>query len=179
MCGIAGFIDQSGIKYGDWTASAQRMSDSIEHRGPDCGGVWIDIGSGVGLAHRRLSVLDLSPAGHQPMMSACERYVITFNGEIYNHLDLRRELINEGHQWRGHSDTETLLAGFGRWGIKATLEKSVGMFALAVWDRKRQTLTLARDRLGEKPVYYGWQGGVFLFGSELKALKAHPAFCGE
>jgi len=179
MCGIAGFIDQSGMQYGDWTTTAQRMSDSIDHRGPDDGGVWIDTGFGVGLAHRRLSVLDLSSAGHQPMMSACERYVFTFNGEIYNHLDLRRELQNKGHLWRGHSDTETLLAGFGQWGIKATLEKTVGMFALAVWDRKRQTLTLARDRLGEKPLYYGWQGGVFLFGSELGALKVHPAFCGE
>lgn len=187
MCGIAGFIDQSGIRCGDWTILAQRMSDAIHHRGPDDGGVWVDASFGVGLAHRRLSILDLSSAGHQPMMSACGRYGIVFNGEIYNHLDLRRDmkvlsvspLAGQEYPWRGHSDTETLLAGFGCWGIRATLEKAIGMFALAVWDREQRTLTLARDRLGEKPLYYGWQRGVFLFGSELRALKAHPAFCGE
>ncbi len=153
------------------------MGGAIAHRGPDDHGVWHDAEVGIGLAHRRLSILDLSVAGHQPMQSVCGRYVLVFNGEIYNHPDLRTRL---GEQpWRGHSDTETLLAGFSAWGIEPTLERSVGMFALALWDRDRRTLTLARDRLGEKPLYYGWQGEIFLFGSELKALRAHPAFAAE
>jgi asparagine synthase (glutamine-hydrolysing) len=153
------------------------MADAITHRGPDDSGVWMDEAAGVALAHRRLSILDLSPAGHQPMLSASGRYVIAFNGEIYNHLELREALT--GIAWRGHSDTETLLAAFERWGIETTLKKSVGMFAIALWDRETHILTLARDRLGEKPLYYGWQNGVLLFGSELKALKAHPAFAGD
>ncbi|MBF6620165.1 MAG: asparagine synthase (glutamine-hydrolyzing), partial [Patulibacter sp.] len=130
------------------------------------------------LGHRRLSILDLSPAGHQPMHSACSRYVIAFNGEIYNHLDLRRALEAEGRApaWRGHSDTETLLACFAAWDVEKTLKATVGMFALALWDRQSRLLTLARDRLGEKPLYYGWQQDVLLFGSEPKAFKAHPAF---
>lgn len=153
------------------------MAAAIVHRGPDGHGVWHDAGTGIGLAHRRLAILDLSAAGHQPMHSPCGRYVLVFNGEIYNHLDLRRRLGGEG--WRGHSDTETLLAGFDAWGIETTLTRAVGMFAVAVWDRTRRTLTLARDRLGEKPLYYGRQGDCFLFGSELKALRAHPAFTAE
>lgn len=157
------------------------MSASIVSRGPDDCGVWLDAEAGVALAHRRLSILDLSPAGHQPMLSASGQYVIAFNGEIYNHLELRAEVEKIGStvKWRGHSDTETLLAGFEAWGIEATLKKAVGMFALALWDRSARTLTLARDRLGEKPLYYGWQGDTFLFASELKALKAHPAFQGK
>lgn len=154
-----------------------RMGEAIAHRGPDDSGVWLDADAGIGLSHRRLSILDLSPAGHQPMASASGRYVIAFNGEIYNHLGLRRQLDDPA--WRGHSDTETLLAGFESWGIEQTLQRAVGMFAIALWDRETRTLTLARDRLGEKPLYYGWQGGVFLFGSELKALKQHSAFIGE
>lgn len=161
------------------------MASTIAHRGPDDTGLWVDGAAGVTLGHRRLSILDLSPAGHQPMVSASGRYVIAFNGEIYNHFDLRTELEKAGAGgtapilWRGHSDTETLLAGFERWGMEATLKKSVGMFAIALWDRESRTLSLARDRLGEKPLYYGWQGETFLFGSELKALKAHPAFRAE
>lgn len=154
-----------------------RMGEAIAHRGPDDSGVWLDVGAGIGLSYRRLSILELSPAGHQPMVSASGRYVIAFNGEIYNHLDLRLQLGDRA--WRGHSDTETLLAGFEIWGIEQTLQRAVAMFAIALWDRDTRTLTLARDRLGEKPLYYGWQGGVFLFGSELKALKQHPAFVGE
>jgi len=156
------------------------MGNSIVSRGPDHGGIWCD-DTKIAFAHRRLSILDLSPAGHQPMHSYSGRYVIIFNGEIYNHLDLRKELKN--HNWRGHSDTETLLEAFEEWGIEGTLKKTNGMFAIALWDRKKKTLTLARDRLGEKPLYFGWQGvgeqAAFLFASELKALKAHPAFSGE
>jgi asparagine synthase (glutamine-hydrolysing) len=161
------------------------MADTIVTRGPDDSGVWYDCDAGVGLAHRRLSILDLSPAGHQPMVCHTGRYVIAFNGEIYNHLDLRRALEAAGSAlaWRGHSDTETLLAGFAAWGIRATVERCTGMFAFAVWDKQTRTLTLGRDRLGEKPLYYGWQGAgeraCFLFGSELKALKAHPSFSAE
>jgi asparagine synthase (glutamine-hydrolysing) len=175
MCGIAGFWNIPGS--GEMALLLRTMADAIAHRGPDDAGEWADESVGIGLAHRRLSILDLSPAGHQPMLSASGRFVIVFNGEIYNHLELRAELT--GGAWRGHSDTETLLEAFERWGIEAALKKSVGMFALALWDRGTRTLTLARDRLGEKPLYYGWQNGVLLFGSELKALKVHPAFAGE
>jgi asparagine synthase (glutamine-hydrolysing) len=175
MCGIAGFLSLARTE--DPSSIVFRMADAIVHRGPDDAGVWTDEEAGVALAHRRLSILDLSPAGHQPMLSPSGRYVMVFNGEIYNHLTLRQRLA--GYGWRGHSDTETLLAGFERWGVEATLKKSVGMFAIALWDRETATLTLARDRLGEKPLYYGWQGEALLFGSELKALKAHPMFRAE
>ena len=153
------------------------MARQILHRGPDDWGVWTDADVGLALAHRRLSILDLSPAGHQPMVSASGRFVVAFNGEIYNHLALRHELGDIS--WRGHSDTETLLAAFDAWGVESTLRRTVGMFAIVLWDREARLLYLARDRMGEKPLYYGWQNGVFLFGSELKALKAHPAFQGE
>lgn len=184
MCGIAGFIETTGLSpTGEWSTILRLMGDAIRHRGPDDSGVWLDEQAGIGLMHRRLSVLDLSPSGHQPMMSPSGRFVGVFNGEIYNHLKLRTELtsrnslVGSGNVlWAGHSDTETLMAGVEAWGIEATLKKCVGMFAIALWDRANQTLTLARDRLGEKPLYYGWQGNTFLFGSELKALKAHPAF---
>jgi asparagine synthase (glutamine-hydrolysing) len=181
MCGLAGFLTP-GVRGGREAANLilGRMADTIQSRGPDDFGIWSD-DSGIGLAHRRLSILDLSPAGHQPMQSFNSQYVIVFNGEIYNHMDLRRELDKVSSlAWRGHSDTETLLAGFVVWGIKSTIERCIGMFAFAVWDKNEQTLTLGRDRLGEKPIYYGWQGekenACFLFGSELKALKAHPVF---
>jgi asparagine synthase (glutamine-hydrolysing) len=182
MCGFAGFICSSDtLKFTEWSVLLQNMGDTIRHRGPDDGGVWCDADSGIGLSHRRLSILDLSPAGHQPMASASGRYVIAFNGEIYNHLELRRELEMSGNffAWRGHSDTETLLAGFDTWGIEATVKKTIGMFAFALWDKYDRTITLCRDRLGEKPLYYGWQGNTFLFGSELKALKVHPDFRAE
>jgi len=167
MCGFAGFL--GGID----NVALARMAAAIIHRGPDSSGVWVDEQAQISLAHRRLSILDLSEAGHQPMVSPSCRYVIVFNGEVYNHLELRKEL---NCNWRGHSDTETLLAGFDAWGIEATIKKSIGMFAFAIWDQQEKTLTLGRDRLGEKPLYYGWQGENFLFGSELKALRAHPAF---
>ncbi len=178
MCGFAGFLDcESTTAAPDWERVLRGMGDRLYHRGPDEGGHWLDRDAGIGLAHRRLAILDLSPAGHQPMTSASGRYVIAFNGEIYNHLMLRAGLGERA--WRGHSDTETLLAAFEAWGIERTLKASVGMFAFALWDRTERRLTLARDRLGEKPLYYGWQGRVFLFGSELKALRAHPAFIGD
>ncbi|CAN1496827.1 AsnB Asparagine synthase (glutamine-hydrolyzing) [Burkholderiaceae bacterium] len=151
-----------------------RMALAIAHRGPDNAGVWTDDRAGIGLGHRRLSIVDLSAAGHQPMHSNAGRYVMAFNGEIYNHLELRAEL--GGIEWRGHSDTETLLAGFEAWGVVATLKKAVGMFAIALWDRQDRVLTLVRDRFGEKPLYYGWVNGAFVFGSELKALRAFPGF---
>lgn len=185
MCGLIGFVSTNS-RNGVATASAilAKMTDAIAHRGPDDAGYWCDVGSGIGLGHRRLSIIDLSPAGHQPMHSTSTRFVLAFNGEIYNHLDLRRAIDTQSPQsWRGHSDTETLLAGFDMWGIRETVERCVGMFAFAVWDRTTSILTLARDRMGEKPLYYGWQAGAgqraFLFGSELKALKAHPAFSAE
>lgn len=179
MCGFAGYLSPQATLWGE--PILQRMADTIARRGPDDAGYWLDAGAGVGLGHRRLSIVDLSPAGHQPMASGGGRYVIAFNGEIYNHLELRQQLA--GISWRGHSDTETLLAGFDARGIQGTVERCVGMFAFAVWDKAMRTLTLARDRLGEKPLYYGWQGTgsqrAFLFGSELKALKAHPAFAAD
>jgi asparagine synthase (glutamine-hydrolysing) len=158
------------------------MADTLIHRGPDDGGVWLDAAAGVALAHRRLAILDLSPTGHQPMVSPSGRYVIAFNGEIYNHLELRAELEKVGAggtappAWRGHSDTETLLVAFGAWGVEATLRKLVGMFAIALWDRETRMLTLARDRLGEKPLYYGHVRGGLVFASELKAIRAFPGF---
>lgn len=183
MCGIAGFLTSgSGLPCEGWYSVLRDMGQAIAHRGPDDAGVWTDIDAGVGLVHRRLSILDLSASGHQPMISPSGRYMIAFNGEIYNHLDLRgllRDAHNAELDWRGHSDTETLLAGFDTWGIAGTVERTIGMFAFAVWDKANRTLTLGRDRLGEKPLYYGWQDDTFLFGSELKALKAHPAFHAE
>lgn len=182
MCGIAGFV-QCGINRDASSSLLTAMLKPIHHRGPDDGGEWVDEQHGVALGHRRLSILDLSPAGHQPMASACGRFVVVFNGEIYNHLDLRKILEKSGQMpmggWRGHSDTETLLACFTVWGIDKTLHSTVGMFALALWDKQENILTLARDRIGEKPLYYGWQKTAFLFGSELKALRAHPAFNGD
>jgi asparagine synthase (glutamine-hydrolysing) len=157
------------------------MGQAIFHRGPDQGAEWLDPDAGIGLASRRLAIIDLSAAGHQPMESASGRYMLSYNGEIYNHRELRDELEQSGRApaWRGSADTETLLAGFEAWGIAATLKRTVGMFALALWDRAERILYLARDRAGEKPMYYGRQGPVFLFGSELKALACHPAFEGE
>ncbi len=179
MCGFAGYLGKKvALSAAEWPMLLQQMGNAIRHRGPDDSGVWYDTDAGIGLSHQRLSIVDLSAAGHQPMEAASGRYAIAFNGEIYNHLRLRQELENTGYKqaWRGYSDTETLLAGFDAWGIEATIVKSIGMFAIAVWDKHNRTLSLVRDRLGEKPLYYGWQGNSFLFGSELKALKVHPAF---
>ncbi|MCW5202589.1 asparagine synthase (glutamine-hydrolyzing) [Desulfobulbus sp. US4] len=176
MCGITGFLSR---RSDDVALSIRQMADTLQHRGPDDSGSWLDQECGVGLGHRRLAIIDLSPAGHQPMHSASGRYVIVFNGEVYNHLALRNQLEVNGDQqreWQGHSDTETLLACFEAWGIQKSLQNVVGMFALAVWDRKERQLILARDRMGEKPLYYGWCNGSFLFGSELKALRQYPGF---
>lgn len=180
MCGIAGWIRRAGVDREEALGIGEQMSGQLHHRGPDDAGIWYDSEAGVVLVHRRLSILDLSPAGHQPMVSASGRYVLVFNGEIYNHSVLREELETAGQAppWRGHSDTETLLAAFEAWGVERTLKRTVGMFALALWDRQERNLFLARDRIGEKPLYYGFQNGVFLFGSELKALRQHPCFGG-
>lgn len=183
MCGFAGYLG-----HGEWGSSTrssftlQSMTQVIASRGPDDFGEWADESTGIGLGHRRLAIVDLSPAGHQPMKSSSGRFVLAYNGEIYNHMDLRAQVTALGFttSWRGHSDTETLLAAIEAWGLEETLKRSIGMFAIALWDRERQTLSLARDRMGEKPLYYGWQGqgdrAVLLFGSELKALRAHPKF---
>ncbi len=178
MCGICGFIQPGGLLSQETSSVLRRMSDQIAHRGPDDAAEWIDARHGVAFGHRRLAIVDLSPAGRQPMRSASGRYVIVFNGEIYNHLELR-EALGSGWTWRGRSDTESLLAAFEAWGVEETLRRAVGMFAFALWDAEQLTLVLARDRFGEKPLYYGRQGNVLLFGSELKALRAHPAFEGE
>lgn len=184
MCGITGLIDlrrQSSCE--ELHAACEQMTTTLYHRGPDDGGVWVDARAGVALGSRRLAIVDLSPDGHQPMVSHSGRFVVAFNGEIYNHRSLRRYLEKEEHgltpPFRGHSDTEVLLAAIERWGLEPAVARFVGMFAFAIWDRQDQRLYLGRDRLGEKPLYYGWCGDVFLFGSELKALRAHPAFEGS
>jgi asparagine synthase (glutamine-hydrolysing) len=180
MCGIAGYFKDSELPGLEETAL--KMASAINYRGPDDGGAWAEEAVGLALGHRRLAIVDLSSAGHQPMHSVSGRWVIVFNGEIYNHIALREELNVDGAvtSWLGHSDTETLLAAIVHWGIEATLKRCVGMFAFALWDRESQTLTLVRDRFGEKPLFYGWVGKgqdrAFVFGSELKALKAYPGF---
>jgi len=174
MCGIAGF----------WQTKRQaeipaeillRMGNALKHRGPDDSGVFYDDSTGVGLVHRRLSILDLSPAGHQPMASHSGRYLIIFNGEVYNFEEIRKELGPE-HAWRGHSDTEVMLEAFGRWGVESAVRRFVGMFAFALWDHSERKLFLVRDRLGIKPLYYGWVEGQFVFASELKAIRQYPGF---
>lgn len=173
MCGIVGYWSQNERPSENLVA---RMATQIVHRGPDGHGTWIDGDAGVAFGHRRLAIIDLSEAGHQPMESADERYVVTYNGEIYNHMDLRRDLEQAGAapQWRGHSDTETLVAAISHWGFRNSLQRLNGMFAFALWDKKTRRLSLARDRMGEKPLYYGFIGNTFFFGSELKAFKPHP-----
>lgn len=178
MCGIAGALYRAATSRENIERDLEAMIGPIFHRGPDAGGTWSQPQSGVGLAHRRLAIVDLTEAGRQPMSSKSGRYTIVFNGEIYNHLQLREEI--GASEWLGFSDTETVLAGFDTWGIKTTVQKSVGMFAFAVWDAKTHKLFLCRDRMGEKPLYYGGFGTgndrVFLFGSDLAALRAHPVF---
>ncbi|MBB6065840.1 asparagine synthase (glutamine-hydrolyzing) [Pseudoxanthomonas broegbernensis] len=166
------------MRFDTLTQALPRMMQALAHRGPDDDGRWSEAEAGIALGHRRLSIVDLSPSGHQPMVSPSGRWVIVFNGEIYNHLQIREILERTGcaPAWHGHSDTETLLAAIESWGVEATLEHSEGMFAFALWDRSQRALWLARDRLGEKPMYYGWNRGVFLFGSELKAIRAFPEF---
>ena len=180
MCGIAGFIRPSV----DWDAEklgrvATRMSSAVGHRGPDDAGEWVDPAAGVAFGHRRLSIIDLSAAGHQPMQSQDGRWVLSYNGELYNTPQLRAALTETGIRLRGSSDTEVLVESFARFGVVETLRRADGMLALAVWDRRDRTLSLARDRMGEKPLYWGWQGRTLLFGSELKALRRHPDFRGE
>jgi asparagine synthase (glutamine-hydrolysing) len=177
MCGLAGLFDLA--RRHDKGALRQivaSMGQTLIHRGPDDQGQWVDADAGIGLAHQRLSIVDLSACGRQPMTSASGRHVLVFNGEIYNHVVLRRELTSAGTNFRGHADTETLVEAIDRWGLLPTLERTNGMFALAVWDTTERRLLLARDRLGIKPLYYGWLGDQFVFGSELKAVVAHPAF---
>ncbi|MGD9727572.1 MAG: asparagine synthase (glutamine-hydrolyzing) [Nitrospiraceae bacterium] len=176
MCGIAGILSPNA---GELGSIAGDMVRRIAYRGPDDCGVWCDEAAGVALGHARLSILDLSAAGHQPMVSRSGRYAITYNGEIYNCPELRVDLGRSGHGFRGHSDTEVLLAAIESWGIETALTRLNGMFAFAVWDRLERALTLARDRLGEKPLYYGWAGGALIFGSELKALYGCPWFNGD
>src|ERR1700677_2239365 len=177
MCGIAGYIDtEAPTSAESLRAIAVSMADALAHRGPDHAGVWADARAGVALAHRRLSILDLSPLGEQPMRSHCGRYVLVFNGEIYNFKALRTELQGLGARFAGTSDTEIMLEAISRWGIERAVVRFNGMFALALWDMVDRNLTLVRDRFGEKPLYYGTTGGVFLFASELKALLQHPAF---
>ena len=180
MCGFSGYFTNKKFST-DESSLLEAMGRSIINRGPDGGGYWFDSAAGIGLSHRRLAIVDLTAAGHQPMHSSSGRFVIAFNGEIYNHGELRALLEESGLSptWNGHSDTETLLECFEHWGIEKTLQATVGMFAIALWDTRQNELVLARDRLGEKPLYWGWQNDVLLFGSELKALKIHPAFCAD
>ncbi len=179
MCGFCGYIQTESASYSRNLIVS--MNEKLEHRGPDDQGYWFDEERGIALGHTRLSINDLSPEGHQPMLSAGGRYVIAFNGEIYNFKAIKKELetIGLAPDWRGHSDTEVLLAAINVWGISDALKKTVGMFAFSLWDKQERTLTLARDRMGEKPLYYGWQKDSFLFGSELKSLKVHPDFQAE
>src|SRR5438552_11382156 len=183
MCGITGFLTRTAAVGPDPAACVTSMTRTLAHRGPDREGTWVDRSAGIALGHRRLSVVDLSPAGNQPIVSASGRYVTVFNGEIYNFLELRRQLettsTDAAPNFQGHSDTEVMLACFERGGVANSISHFNGMFAFAVWDRLDRTLYLARDPLGEKPLYYGWTQDTFLFGSELKALRAHPAFLGE
>ncbi len=180
MCGLAGIWDRKArIGQEELANLAQTMSRTLAHRGPDSCGVWVDVSAGVALGHQRLAVVDLAPTGHQPMVSASGRYVIAFNGEVYNFRELRRELELEGVGFRGHADTEVALAVFERWGVHGALERFVGMFAFALWDREERALYLARDRIGEKPLYYGWIGNLLVFGSELKALRGAPGWRGD
>jgi asparagine synthase (glutamine-hydrolysing) len=177
MCGLTGFV---GVpQSSDSLRSTVRgMTDAIVHRGPDDSGEWVDAERGLAFGFRRLAIVDLSAAGHQPMTSASGRYVIVFNGEVYNYEDIRRELrgIGRAPDFRGHSDTEVMLAAIEAWGVEAAVRRFVGMFAFAVWDRTEHALHLVRDRMGVKPMYYGFSGRTFLFGSELKALRRHPDF---
>ncbi len=181
MCGITGFIDsKSTDNKGELDHTIRRMADKIQHRGPDDYGAWVDADSGIALGFRRLAILDLSPTGHQPMVSHDGRYVIVFNGEIYNHLEIKQEIVQiHPEVFHGTSDTEVILAAICQWGLDSAVKRLNGMFAISVWDRKEKILHLIRDRIGIKPLYYGWSNGIFFFGSELKSLTAHPRFSAE
>ena len=175
MCGIAGMVDWRAATSADALRSiADAMIETVRHRGPDAGDVWVEAEGGVALGQRRLAIIDLSPGGAQPMHSADRRFVITFNGEIYNYRDIRRELQAAGHSMRSDSDTEVLLEACALWGVEAAIERAIGMFAFALWDRKTRSLTLARDRLGIKPLYYAASPERILFASQLKAFRPAP-----
>jgi asparagine synthase (glutamine-hydrolysing) len=177
MCGITGFWNSTNSsRRDDLLSIVTRMTDIIRHRGPDDEGAWVDDGSGIALGFRRLAIVDLSPTGHQPMLSANERYVMIFNGEIYNYAELKSELDFAGYTFRGTSDTEVMLAGILEWGLEKAFKRFNGMFAIALWDRHEKRLHLIRDRIGVKPLYYGWAGNTLIFGSELKSLTTHPDF---
>ena len=177
MCGLTGFFNSArNQSASEMLATVEVMAETLRLRGPDDRGSWCEASFGIALGFRRLSIVDLSPAGHQPMTSSTGQFVIVFNGEIYNHDELRRDLVARGHTFRGHSDTEVLIEGFAEWGIESTIGRAIGMFAIAVWDNHRRELTLIRDRLGKKPLYYARFAGVFLFGSEIKSMRVHPAF---
>ncbi len=179
MCGFIGLWEGNCRETEQLSCTAALMADTLKHRGPDDSGIWTDAAAGIALGFRRLAILDLSHAGHQPMHSASGRYVVVFNGEVYNFDDLRRELAGAGHTFLGHSDTEVILASIEHWGLRKAVCRFVGMFAIALWDRRERTLMLVRDRLGIKPLYYGWVGKNFICGSELKALCAYPGFSRE
>jgi asparagine synthase (glutamine-hydrolysing) len=174
MCGIAGFVDFEPAPEVGLLARARAMADALKHRGPDAEGYWADPGAGFATGHRRLSIVELSAAGAQPMLSRSGRFVLSYNGEVYNAAELRRELQAKGYVFRGHSDTEVIVEACAEWGLRATLPRLVGMFAFALWDRQTRRLALVRDRLGIKPLYWGKFGRLLLFGSELKALRGHP-----
>jgi asparagine synthase (glutamine-hydrolysing) len=177
MCGIAGIWDQRARSAPEALVNAtQRMTDALRHRGPDASDVWYDAAAGLALGHRRLSIIDLSPMGAQPMVSSCGRFVISFNGEAYNFAELRPELEAAGRRFRGHSDTEVIVEGVAQWGVEATVKRLIGMFALALWDRQERVLTLVRDRLGIKPLYWAKFGDTLLFGSELKSLRTYQGW---
>jgi asparagine synthase (glutamine-hydrolysing) len=176
MCGITGFFSSRSGRVPDIKMAVCRMTEALLHRGPDSAGIWVDPVAGLALGHRRLAIVDLSPAGSQPMHSESARYVIVLNGEVYNFRDLRLQLETRGHVFRGGSDTEVMLAAVEEWGVMGAVPHFNGMFAFALWDRLEQILYLGRDRMGEKPLYYTMAGNVFLFGSELKALLAYPGF---
>ncbi len=179
MCGIVGFWDQAQTqKLEEVQRTMGRLAGAIAHRGPDDQGIWIDQQAGIALGHRRLAILDLSPLGRQPMASATGRYLLVFNGEIYNFRELRHHLEPLGYRFRSHSDTEVMLASFCHWGVEQAVQRFRGMFAFALWDRQERVLTLGRDRIGEKPLYYGWIGQQFVFSSELKALRQLPDWSG-
>ena len=180
MCGLAGFLTRErGRGAEELGATLTAMTTTIVNRGPDDDGMFVDPSAGIALGFRRLAIVDLTPEGHQPMQSETSRYVIVFNGEVYNFPELRKELEALGHRFRGHSDTEVMLAGVTEWGVEAAVRRFTGMFAFALWDKQEQRLWLARDRFGKKPMYYGWAGSTLVFGSELKALRVHPDFDAE
>ncbi|HDL16212.1 MAG TPA: asparagine synthetase B, partial [Rhizobiales bacterium] len=176
MCGIAGYLELPRARGGGGETRIRAMTDTLIHRGPDDGDVWLDGETGIALGARRLAIIDLSRAGRQPMVSSCGNFVLAYNGEIYNARELRGELEAAGKTFRGYSDTEVIVEGCALWGVEETAKRIIGMFAFALWDRRAKRLFLVRDRLGIKPLYWTRANGVLIFGSELKALRAHKDF---